>query len=251
MLVDLAVAQTRRPFALEHAADPRLAAPDTDAGDLDRAIGGEQVGDVCPHLLIDIITVGILQVADEILVAHSRQPPFDRGRGIGRARRRFGEQRDRHAGFGGRIMVGNHLEIVLKVAPAILVRSRIHRIMVETRDLPDAVLDLVQILLDAALPARIPRPAAEHRQFVPAALGGPAIRRKIDDRRHRELRVERARSKPPDGRRRKCLGTTGLPRPSRSRRHRHIAAHRRARTMRPSHPINRTRKTGHKRPAAA
>ncbi len=196
MLVDLAAAEPAGAGLLEPAADAALALPDATPRHLDRAVCREEVGDVVPELLVDIIAVSVLQVADEILIAHPRQPPLDRGRGGRCDGPRIGRGRcDRHAGLVGGIVIGNGLEIRLQIAPAIGIGAGIHGDMVQAGDLPDAVLQFIVILLDAAFPAGIGRPA-QHRDFVPAPLGAAAVGGDGDDRGQSELGVELAGGEP-------------------------------------------------------
>src|SRR5690606_21674629 len=61
-VVELAVLQAGRAHALERAADAVAAAEHADAVDLDDAVGRKEIDDVVPHLAVDVIAVGVLQV---------------------------------------------------------------------------------------------------------------------------------------------------------------------------------------------
>src|SRR5690606_40684796 len=54
-------------------ADAVAAAEHADAVDLDDAVGRKEIDDVVPHLAVDVIAVGVLQVRDGVLVVQDRK----------------------------------------------------------------------------------------------------------------------------------------------------------------------------------
>src|SRR4030095_7312824 len=69
----------RGPTPLERATDALWPAIDADVLNRQRAISREQIGDVVPHLPIHVVAVGVLKIADLILVVHHRDALLESG----------------------------------------------------------------------------------------------------------------------------------------------------------------------------
>src|SRR5690606_8255008 len=96
----------------------------------------------------------------------------------------------RYAGLVHREVIRHDFLIVVDVAPTRFVRTREHRVIVDARELPRAVLAHVLVLVDTAGPFGSAAEAAGHRPFPPAALGRLPVGRYVDQRPEDELRVE-------------------------------------------------------------
>src|SRR6185437_7616619 len=77
VVVDLATLQSLGPVGLQRAADAFGAVPHTLAGDVQHAVGREEIGHVRPHFAVDVIAIFVLQVAHHILVIEAGDAPLD------------------------------------------------------------------------------------------------------------------------------------------------------------------------------
>ncbi len=196
MVVHLAGAQVdRAAFALEIAAHALDATIGADAGDLHAAGGREQIGHIVPHLEVDIIAIGILEVADGFLVAQRLDAAGQSGEARpGRAcRRHIGAKRCRLADFFGLEMIGDERDFGLPAAPAGLIGAKQLRREDLAGDLPHAVAADIDAFENAALPARLAAEGAAHRERMPAGPGGVAVGAERDDGREEIGRVDGAR----------------------------------------------------------
>ena len=198
VIVDLAFGES---CWTECAFSPRrmLVAPGVDAlqADLHRAVRGEQVRDVVPHLAIDVVAVGVLEIRDLDLVAetlgtrgeirHARASAASVGR-CGRDRGRLGHVEDRFAD--ARRVEVEWRRLACGGPAGILVSARVLREVADLLDLPDAVLADVLVLVDATGPRGRPFVSAQHRHDVPAALARLAVGGERDDRLHGDVRVD-------------------------------------------------------------
>ena len=151
VLVQLAVLYPRRADEFERAANVGGTVIDPDAADFERAVGGKEVGDVVPHLLVHVKAVGILQVPDFVFSIQRRDALFEGGErrrrirfgiglGIDGHRSRGGQVRDGNSGLIGRVVVRDEFQILCSVAPASLVRSRENWVVNQVGNFPHAAL---------------------------------------------------------------------------------------------------------------
>ena len=82
-----------------------------------------------------------------------------------------------------RVVERNELDVATTGDPTGLIGTGGDLVVVEARDLPDSPLLHVLVLADALLPARAAAQLSDHREFAPAAFGGLAVGREIQDRR--------------------------------------------------------------------
>src|SRR5690606_32594498 len=106
VVVQDAVAQTLGPHQLHGLPHARLALVDR-AGDLDHAVVGEEVDHVVPHAHVDIIAIGVLDVADVVLVVQRRHALRQRGDGGAAGRRGSYRLGDRDPGLVDGEVIGN------------------------------------------------------------------------------------------------------------------------------------------------
>ena len=192
MIVELPACETGGPVAFERAADVRGTVVDADAADLEHAVGREEVGHVVPHLAVDVIAVGVLQIARLVLGVEGVDPLLEAGdRGL-RFRRRTERWRDWRARLVFRLeVIRNQGQRVGVGFPPFLDRTAELRVVVQARDLPHAVVLHVLVLEGAAVPARVGA-ATQHVESVPARLGAVAIHGQIDERDLDEQAVDHA-----------------------------------------------------------
>ena len=158
VIVDLAFGESRRTERVQPAADARPPCVDARETQLHRAVRGEQIRDVVPHLPIDVVAVRVLEIADLDLVAQSLGT---RGE-IRHLRRQRGERRrcDCARGLGqieNRFADARRVEMewrrLVRGLPAgIFIAARVLRQVADVLELPDAVLAHVLVLVDATGP---------------------------------------------------------------------------------------------------
>ncbi len=185
VIVERTGLQPLRPVAIEPAADALRADPGADAVDREGRILLEQVGDIAPHLLVDIVTIDILEVRNGLLLPEPFEPAVQRRQAAARRQRRSARWGDQPGGVGG-VVIGHDFQVALQIAPAIGVSAGELGIIMEVGDLPDPAFLSIVILVDAAGPAGVAAEAAEHRQFVPAAVDRAAVGVEIEHRGQRE-----------------------------------------------------------------
>ncbi len=197
VVVELACLQARRAEAIQAPADAGAADIGAFLAELHDAIVREQLGDVVPHLAVDVEAIGVLQVLDQRLVVQSRDAD---GKFCQRGRRRptdggrdTFQRRNRHARAPRIVVEGHDFGPIRRVAPTAVIGTGEAGIIGLDRDLPDAVLAHIVVLVDAARPFGAAAEIAEHRDLVPAALRMEAVCRQVHDRRHHQGAVEPSR----------------------------------------------------------
>src|SRR5215470_13328725 len=123
--------------------------------DLHRAVRGEQIRDVVPHLPIDVVAVCVLKIRDVDLVAQTLRTGGEIGQ-AGRQRLDSGLG-TRGSGLENRSSDLRRIEMkwsrIARRGPAgILIAARVLRKVADVFEFPDAVLADILVLVNAACP---------------------------------------------------------------------------------------------------
>ena len=177
-----------------------LADVDAALGNLHRRVFGEQVGEQIPLLLVEVVAVHRDELLDVVRVLQELHALLERGdRRVRRLLRARAARRDSRSGRAGcrrparrrsSPTAGDPAEaasrrrrpgLVLVLRPAAFVRNHEGLVPVELRDLPDAVVLDVLVLVRAFAPARALAVLPAHDERAPAGLRGLAVVRDVHD----------------------------------------------------------------------
>src|SRR5690606_22567381 len=172
----LSVAQGRGAMEdFQRAADALASDVHAARSQLERAVIREKIGDVVPHLAVEVVAETVLEVAYFGFVVQTLYAQRERadslavrtgggfpGEGL------HGARRNRDTDIRG-LEVIRDLPGRRRLVTPVIVRAAVLLEVSQTADLPDAVLERVFILVDTPEPGCTGTEASEHRHLVPRA----------------------------------------------------------------------------------